>query len=42
MLLTPHRIERIDALIRRAWLTWRYVRALGYAPAVAWAKARRS
>jgi hypothetical protein len=33
--------NRFDAFARRCWLTWRYIRALGYAPGVAWAKAAR-
>jgi hypothetical protein len=35
-------IDAIDGFMRRSWLAWRYVRALGYAPMVAWAKARRT
>lgn len=30
-----------DAFFRRCWLAWRYVRALGYRPSVAWTKAAR-
>ena len=35
-------ITSFDGFMRRSWLAWRYVRALGYAPTVAWAKARRA
>lgn len=31
----------LDAAIRRCWLTWRYIRAMGDRPRVAWNKARR-
>lgn len=39
--LTALQLSHVDALARRCWLTWRYIRALGYTPGVAWAKAAR-
>ena len=40
--LITRALDAIDALLRRAWLAWRYVRALGDRPAIAWQKARRN
>ena len=39
--LTTNALEALDATLRRAWLAWRFIRALGYRPAVAWQKAKR-
>ena len=35
-------IDCVDRFMRRAWLAWRYARAMNYGPRVAWAKARRA
>ena len=35
-------LEALDATLRRAWLAWRYIRAMGDQPRVAWQKARRT
>lgn len=35
-------INAIDGFVRRCWLAWRFIRAMHYAPRVAWLKARRA
>ena len=39
--LITRALDALDALLRRAWLAWRYVRAQGDTPRIAWQKARR-
>ena len=39
--LITRALDALDATLRRAWLAWRYVRALGDTPRIAWQKARR-
>lgn len=34
-------LSLMDTFFRRAWLAWRYIRALRYRPTVAWQKAKR-
>jgi len=34
-------LNGIDIFLRRVYLAWRYIRALGDTPRVAWSKARR-
>ena len=39
--LTTSALDALDAYLRRVWLAWRFIRALGYRPVVAWQKAKR-
>lgn len=39
--LIARALEALDATLRRAWLAWRFIRALGDRPKIAWQKAKR-